>query len=263
MNSREEQINHFAESLRQAQEQRKTISPIRETIGVEDLELAYAIQKANTDYRKHQGERMVGYKIGLTSHAVQRQLGVDQPDFGILFNTMEIQNGGFISITEILQPKIETEVAFVLKSDLIQKQFTAIDIISAIDYALVSLEIVGSRIENWNIKITDTIADNASASHFVLGHRPVKMNDFDVVTCKMTMNKNGEKVSEGSGAACLGSPINAAIWLAEKFSSLGTPLKKGDLLLTGAVGPMVPVAAGDHIVAQIEGLGSVSVKFTN
>ena len=262
MNSRSEQINHFAKSLRQAQDQKKAISPIRETIGIEDLELAYAIQQANTNFRKDQGDRAVGYKIGLTSHAVQKQLGVDQPDFGVLFNTMEIQNGGFISITEILQPKIETEIAFVLKEDLDQKQLTAVDIISAIDYALVSLEIVGSRIENWNIKITDTIADNASASHFVLGHRPVKMNDFDVVSCKMNMNKNGEKVSEGSGAACLGSPINAAIWLAEKFSSLGTPLKKGDILLTGAVGPMVPVSEGDHIDAHIEGLGSVSVTFT-
>lgn len=263
MNSREEQISLHAESLRLAQEQKKTISPLREIIGIEDLELAYAIQQSNTKFRQEKGERIVGYKIGLTSHAVQKQLGVDQPDFGVLFNTMEVQNGGHLSISEILQPKIETEVAFVLKKDLDQKQFTAVDIISAIDYALVSLEIVGSRIENWNIKITDTIADNASASHFVLGHKPVKMHQFDVVASKMIMHKNGQKVSEGSGAACLGSPINATIWLAEKFSSLGQPLKKGDIVLTGAVGPMVPVVAGDHIEASIEGLGSVSINFTN
>ena len=262
MNSKEEQINHFALSLRQAQEQKKTITPLRETIGIEDLELAYAIQEANTQFRQNQGEKIVGYKIGLTSHAVQKQLGVDQPDFGVLFNTMEVQNGGMVSISEILQAKIEAEIAFVLKEDLNQERFTAADIISAIDYALVSLEIVGSRIENWNIKITDTIADNASASHFVLGHRPVRLDQFDVVACKMNMSKNGEQVSQGSGAACLGSPINATIWLAEKFSSIGRPLKKGDILLTGAIGPMVSVTGGDHIVADIEGLGSVSVTFT-
>jgi len=136
-----------------------------------------------------------------------------------------------------------------------------VDVISAIDYALVSIEIVGSRIKNWDIKITDTIADNASASHWVIGHKPVKLESIDLLNCKMVMTNNEEIVSEGQGRNCLGSPINATLWLAQKLVAMGTPMRAGDLILTGALGPMVSAKAGDHFRVTIEGAGEVSVGF--
>ena len=254
-------VNTVANILREAAKTGKFCPPIREIIGLKDIPLAYAIQTANIEKRIAGGARIIGRKIGLTSVAVQKQLGVDQPDYGMLLDDMEILNGGTIAWSELTQPKIEAEIAFVLSKDLPSARIGAADVISAIDYALASLEIVGSRIENWNIRITDTIADNASASHFILGHRPVKISDFDLLNCSMSMEKNGEKVSEGKGSACLGSPINATLWLAQRMASLGQPLRAGDVVLTGAVGPMATVRPGDHIKAVFDVLGEVSVHF--
>ena len=254
-------LETIAKNLRNASETGQLIPPIRDIIGLENLHSAYEIQTQNINLRIKAGARIVGRKIGLTSKVVQKQLGVDQPDFGALLNTMEVQNGDEIPWNELHQPKAEAEIAFVLAKDITDPTITSHELISAIDYALPSIEIVGSRIENWNIKITDTIADNASASHYVLGHRPVKLSQFDMVSCKMNMTKNGEVVSQGSGAACLGSPLNATIWLAKTLIKNGTPLRAGNVILTGAVGPMAAVEQGDSIVATIEGLGSVSVHF--
>lgn len=259
----ESTIIQAAKQLRQASESGQTCAPIRELIGMEDIEAAYAIQKINNQLRIDAGARIIGSKVGLTSLVVQQQFGVYQPDFGMLFHDKEVLNGGEISIKEILQPKVEAEVAFVLGKDLTEENLTSIDILSAIEYALVSIEIVGSRVEGWNIKITDTVADNASASHYVVGHRPMCLGALDLTGCKMQMTKNGVIASEGTGAACLGSPINAVLWLAQTMAKIGSPMRAGDLILSGAVGPMVGVAAGDHIEASIEGLGSVSVRFTD
>ncbi|NJN77949.1 MAG: 2-keto-4-pentenoate hydratase [Saprospiraceae bacterium] len=240
---------------------------MRDVIGVEDLETAYVIQSINNDLLIQKGARVTGRKIGLTSKVVQAQLGVDQPDFGILLDTMEVLNGDSISMSELMQPKVEAEIAFVLAKDLPNRKISTAELISSIDYALAAIEIVGSRIENWNIKITDTIADNASASHYVLGHRPVKLGDFDVVSCRMEMRREdddflGTPSSSGTGAACLGSPINAMLWLANKMAELGTPLKAGEVILSGALGKMVNVEAGHTYTASIDDLGSVSVSFT-
>lgn len=253
--------NEFALRLRKAYLDKTAIAPLREEIGVEDIALAYEIQNINTAFRLDNGARIVGKKVGLTSLAVQKQLGVDQPDFGMLFNDMEILNGLSISMGELMQPKAEAEIAFVLGEDLDEDNLTSVDIINAIDYALPAIEIVGSRIENWNIKITDTVADNASASHFVVGHTPTTLDEFDMVKCKMSMFANGVLASEGTGAACLGSPLNAVLWLANKMIELGNPLQAGEVIFSGALGPMVPINAGDHLVADFEGLGSVSVSF--
>ena len=255
-------IKEAAKRLWEANEQKETCPPVRELIGTEDIEKAYAVQKINNDKRAKKGARLLGCKIGLTSIAVQKQLGVDQPDFGLLYNDMEVFNGGEISVKELMQAKVEAEIAFVLGKDLKGKQLGAADIISAVDYALASIEIVGSRVENWNIRLNDTIADNASASHFVLGHLPKKLSEIDLVNCKMVMKNGRKKVSSGTGADCMGSPINACVWLANKMAALGQPLKAGDLILTGALGPMTAVKAGDHFTASIEGLGDVSVAFT-
>lgn len=253
--------HEYAARLRKAAFDRVSIPPLRESIGVENIELAYAIQQSNTDYRVANGARIVGKKIGLTSIIVQKQIGVNQPDFGILFNDMEVLNGLSISMTELMQPKIEAEIAFVLSKDLDADNLTSVDIIDAVAYALPALEIVGSRISDWNIKITDTVADNASASHFVVGHSPKKLHQIDLTDIKMTMKRNGEVVSSGRGSDCFGSPINATLWLANTMKTMGQPLKKGEIIFTGALGSMVDVKEGDHFTAQFEGLGDVGLHF--
>ena len=253
-------IPEYAKALRSAHDEKRAIPPLRES-GLDDLAKAYAIQNINTRLREDTGARIIGKKIGLTSKAVQKQLGVNQPDFGILFDDMEVLNGDSISVKKLMQPKAETEIAFVLAEDLDQPRMTIVDLFACIDYALPAIEIVGSRIENWNIKIYDTIADNASASHYVIGHTPKTLDEFDVVNCGMQMTKNGVLVSEGTGAACLGSPLNAVLWLANKMVEIGDPLLAGDLVLSGAIGPMCDIVAGDNFHSKIEGLGTVSVSF--
>ncbi len=250
-----------AAQLHEAAFTKQACQPIRELIGIEDLELAYDIQHINNQARLVSGARAVGCKIGLTSESVQQQLGVDQPDYGVLFDDMEVMHGGEIPWEAVMQPKAEAEIAFVLKKDLNSTSITTSNLISAIDYALAAIEIVGSRIENWNIRITDTIADNASSSHFVLGHKPVRLEHLDLLNCTMQMTKNGEAASSGTGAACLGSPLNATLWLARTMARLGNPLKAGDVLLTGALGPMVTIEPGDSVTAVFDTLGAVSVRF--
>jgi len=254
-------IQTVAKILREAADSKITCDPIRDIIGITDLSKAYEIQAINSKIRIAGGARVVGSKIGLTSVAVQKQLGVDQPDYGLLFDDMEVLNGGEISYKELMQPKVEAEIAFVLKKDLNSTSITTSEMLSAIDYALPAIEIVGSRVKDWNIKITDTIADNASASHFVVGHQPTRLENIDLINCKMSMYKNGEEVSKGTGSACLGSPINACIWLAKTMAAHGSPLKAGEVILSGALGPMAAVEAGDHVKAVIEGLGEVKLNF--
>jgi 2-keto-4-pentenoate hydratase len=163
----------------------------------------------------------------------------------------------------VLQPKAEAEVAFVLQRDLTHPGITLPDLISAVAYALPAVEIVGSRIENWNIKLLDTIADNASSGLYVLGAEPRKLDGLDLRLCGMVMERRGEAVSLGAGAACLGHPLNAALWLARTMVEVGNPLKEGDVIMSGALGPMASVAAGDVIDTRINGLGSVRTVFAS
>lgn len=256
-------IIEAAKRLRLAEMKNEVCLPVRDIIGAEDQMAAYAVQQLNAKLRKAGGSKIVGHKIGLTAPVVQKQLGVDQPDFGLLWNDKEVLNGGEVSMSDLMQAKAEAEIAFVLSKDIKGKCLSTIDIIGAIDYALVSIEIVGSRIKDWDIKITDTIADNASASHWVIGHKPVKLQDIDLVNCTMKMTCNGDIVSGGTGKACLGSPLNAVLWLAQKMVDMGQPLKAGDLILSGALGPMYSVKSGDHLEVNIEGLGNVSVSFVD
>lgn len=255
-------IEAAAKRLREASKTGLTCKPVRDLIGETDMKKAYAVQEINTALRLKEGARIIGSKIGLTSPVVQKHFGIAQPDFGMLWSDKEVWNNGEISVKEIIQPKAEAEIAFVLGKDLNATNLTSIDIISSIEYALASIEIVGSRIEGWDIRITDTIADNASASHFVVGHKPVRLENLDLINCGMVMYKNGEKVSEGRGGECLGSPINAMLWLANTMARVGKPMKAGDVILTGALGPMVNIVAGDSFRAEIEGLGEVMVDFT-
>lgn len=255
-------IQKAAATLQKAQDTKIPCEPVRALIGESSQENAYAVQHIISKHRIVNGAKIVGKKIGLTSVKVQEQLGVDQPDFGMLFDDMEIINGGNLSISETMQPKVEAEIAFVLKKDLFAPNSDLADIEAAIDYAVAAVEIVGSRIAGWDIKITDTIADNASASHYVLGDIKKPLSKIDLIDCEMQLFQNNQLVSQGSGAACLGSPLIAVQWLANKMVQMGNPLQAGDLILSGALGPMVNVAEGDKIIATVEGLGTVTVNFT-
>jgi len=254
-------IQAVAARLRKAEETGVAIAPIRDDIAAGGVAAAYAVQKVNTAHHLKKGRRLVGRKIGLTSKSVQKQLGVDSPDFGMLFADMALYDGEEVALGRVLQPKVEAEVALVLERDLKHKGITLSDLISAVAYALPAVEIVGSRIDKWNIKLLDTIADNASSGLFALGAEPRKLDGLDLRLCGMVMERRGEPVSVGAGAGCLGHPLNAALWLARTMVDVGSPLKAGDIIMSGALGPMVGVSAGDVLDTRINGLGSVRVAF--
>jgi len=231
--------------------------PIRDLIGSTDIENAYNVQSQLTRMRVDSGGKVVGWKIGLTADAVQHQLGVDQPDFGVLFEDMSYRDNDVVPIRRLVQPKVEAEVAFVLSEDLIVGDLDIATVSAAVDYAVAAIEIVDSRVAGWDISITDTIADNASSGLFVLGSRKVPLNDFDPAEVTMTMHVDGELASKGTGRDCLGDPLNALAWLAQITRDLGEPLRKGQIVLSGALGSMQPVSAGTRVDADISGLGSV------
>lgn len=224
-------------------------------------DLAYQIQEINTRYWSAAGRRIVGRKIGLTSRAVQQQLGVDQPDFGMLFADMEVASGGEVAAARLLQARAEAEIACVLQRDLTDPDVTTSEVLRAIAYVLPAIEIVDSRIRDWKITLVDTIADNASSAMYVVGTEPRSVTAVDLRLCGMLLTKNDVDVATGAGAACLGHPLNAVQWLAKTMVEKGRPLLAGDIVLSGALGPMTAVAAGDRLRAEIAGLGCVSVKF--
>lgn len=253
-------IERHAQDLYSALQSGVPIAPIRDDIN-NDIALAYAIQEATVQLRLADGETIVGKKIGLTSPAVQKQLGVDQPDYGVLFSTMDFTGESGISSELLMQPKVEGELAFILGKDLDGDQITLDDVKDAIAEVAAAIEIVGSRIENWDIKISDTIADNASGSHFVLSPERKALEEVDTAKVKMRLSHNGKLASEGSGEACMGDPLNAALWLAQTMAKMGRPLLKGEILLSGALGPMVVVEPGDKVLLDIEGFPSIDFNF--
>jgi len=239
------------------------VAPLRDGLDPSDGKGAYAVQSINTRHWVDTGRRIVGRKIGLTSKAVQAQLGVDQPDYGVLFSDMAVSDGGYLDPVHTLQAKVEAEVAIILQRGLDNPSADIHEVLSAADYAVAALEIVDSRIADWKITFADTIADNGSSAHFVLGTTPRSLTGLDLRTCGMVLQVNGAVASTGVGAACLGHPLAAAAWLARTLSAAGEPLRAGDVILTGALGPMVALKPGDVVHADIGGLGSASFSFRN
>ena len=254
-------IEQLGDELYHALVKREVLAPLTERHPDITIEDAYRIQQRMIARRLEAGERIVGKKIGVTSKAVMNMLGVYQPDFGMLTDGMLYNEGEAIPADTLIQPKAEGEIAFVLKKDLKGPGVTAADVLAATEGVMTCFEIVDSRIRDWKIKIQDTVADNASCGVFVLGDSLVDPRKVDLNTCGMVLENNGEIVATGSGAAALGAPANAVAWLANTLGALDIPLKAGEVVLSGSLAIMVPVAAGDNLRVTIGGIGSCSVRF--
>ncbi|MFC4011886.1 2-keto-4-pentenoate hydratase [Nonomuraea purpurea] len=252
-----------ADRLAEAARSGKPCAPIRDLVST--AADGYAVQEINTRRALGEGRRLVGRKVGVTNALLQRQFGIDQPDYGMLFADMSYGDGLPVPLERFLQPRAEAEVALVLGEDLAGGPFTVADVLRAVEFALPAIEIADSRIADWDITPADTIADNASAGAFVLGSTPVSLMGLDLRAAAMTMlltgTRDNQEVSTGSGALCLGNPLNAAVWLASTLGRTDRALRAGDVVLTGALGPVVPVSPGAVFEARIDGLGSVRAVF--
>lgn len=257
----EQAITEAAQRLRAAAETGVPTAPVRDLIGRDDIAAAYAVQNVNIARRIAAGRIVVGRKIGLTSEVVQKQIGVDTPDFGWLLDDMAYDDGAVIPFERVLQPRAEAEVAFVLKEDLVDGDLDLDQVRAAVDYGVAAIEVCCSRVADWDISFGDTVADNASAGVYVLGSERRTLDEVTPVDVTMTMTIDGEEVSIGNGAACLGDPVNAVAWLARYARDFGQPLRAGQVLLSGALGPMRAVTPGAHVEVAIAGLGTVSATF--
>ncbi|MES9878722.1 MAG: fumarylacetoacetate hydrolase family protein [Candidatus Sedimenticola sp. 1PA] len=262
---KENQIQGFADELYGALRQQEMLDPLTDREPEMTIEDAYAVSSALLQKRIDlDGEKVIGKKIGVTSKAVQNMLKVGQPDFGYLTDAMVVNEGEPLSLTEkMIQPRAEGEIAFVLKKDLMGPGITATDVLRATDFVVPCFEIVDSRIRDWNIKIQDTVADNASCGYFLLGQNAADPRKLDLSTCGMVLELNGHLCSTGAGAAALdSSPVSCVVWLANTLGRLGTPLKAGEVILSGSLVPLQPVKPGDYMSVFIGGLGRTSVRFT-
>lgn len=257
----ENQINRLGDELYEALLGGTTIPNLRDRTPGMTIVDAYQVQARMIARRLAAGETVIGKKIGVTSKAVQQAIGVFEPDFGILTSAMEYADGAVIPAGVLIQPKAEGEIAFVLKRDLIGPGITAADVLSATDHVRACFEIVDSRISNWDIRIQDTVADNASCGVYVLGQDKVDPRDVDLALAGMVAERNGEIVVTGAGAAVQGSPANAVAWLANTLGRLGTPLLAGETILSGALAPMYLFEPGDTLTMRIGGIGSCSISF--
>lgn len=258
-----EQINQLGDELYQALRSFKTITPFTDRDLDITIDDAYYISLRMVENRlEKDGETIVGKKIGVTSKVVQEMLGVHRPDFGYLTNTMEYPNNADIPVEgNLIQPRAEAEIGFRLKKDLVGPGVTEADVLDATDYIMPCFEIVDSRIDNWQIKIQDTIADNASCGVYALGTDTVDPRDVDLPNLKVTVYKNGEFLSEGLGSAVQGNPLTAVAWLANTLGEYGIPFKAGEVILSGSLVPLESVGPGDKMEMDLEGVGRCAVNF--
>lgn len=260
--SRRATCDGFADELYRALRERRTVAPLRDRASRLEIDDAYAISLGILERRLRDGERVVGKKIGVTSKAVQDMLGVHQPDFGFLTDRMWIANGGTVRIADgLIQPRAEAEIALILKSGLKGPGVTPADVLAATESIAACFEIVDSRIESWNIRIVDTVADNASCGVFVLGDARVDPRPLDLAALQVKVRKNGQPLSEGVGAAVQGSPLASVAWLANTLGRYGVSLDAGEVILSGSLVPLEPAQPGDRFEMDLEGVGSASVAF--
>jgi len=257
----EAELDELAAKLILAEETRAPIRPLTEQAPGITVAEAYRIQQINVQRRVESGGLIRGHKVGLTSVAMQQQLGVDEPDFGVLFADMLVEEGDPISLSGLVRPRVEAEIAFVMGSDLKGPGVSAVDALRAVAGALPAIEVIDSRIADWKIKLPDTIADNASCARVVCGGKLTSVQDLDLRTIGMVVTVDGEVVETGAGAAVLGNPIRCVAWLANKLGEFGSGLKAGDLVLAGALHASLPVDVGTSVRAEFAELGNVTAKF--
>lgn len=251
----------YATELLEAEKSRQGISPLTEMDNSLTVEDAYQIQLETVKLKIAQGKVIVGKKIGLTSVAMQKMLDVDEPDYGHLFDDMQLENGAKIKVSSMISPKVEAEIGFVLKEDLVGPNITYIDVLMATKYVVPTLEIIDSRVKDWKIKLVDTVADNGSSAKVVVGDKTTTIDLVNLRTISMVLIKNGELQATGAGAAALGHPAYAIAWLANKLAEFKITLKKDELILPGALSAAISVSVGDTIEAKFGALGSVTVHF--
>ncbi len=255
-------IERHGDELYEALIGRYCVPPLRNRVSGITVEDGYRIQEHMVARMVQAGEEIVGKKIGVTSKAVQDLMGVYEPDFGQLTSCMKFSSGDEINVETMIQPRVEGEIAFVLKRDLVGPNVTATDVLSATSHVLPCFEIVDSRIKDWDIRIQDTIADNASCGAFVLGTAAVDPRDLDLSLVGMVIEKNGEVAATGAGAAVQGSPVNAIAWLANRLGALGVPFRAGEVILSGSLAALIPVSRGDTFTAEFGHLGKCEVSFS-
>jgi 2-oxopent-4-enoate/cis-2-oxohex-4-enoate hydratase len=260
----EAEITTHGDALYRALRQRVPIAPLTSRVPEITIDDAYHVSRRLLARRLADGESVIGKKIGVTSHAVQKMLDVHQPDFGWLTDRMQFDDGEEVPVSvQLIQPRAEAEIAFVLRRDLVGPGVTEADVLAATECVMPCFEIVDSRIRDWKIRIQDTVADNASSGLFVTGREPIdpRRHDVDLVGCRITVEKNGAPLSSGTGEAALGSPIYCVAWLANTLGGFGIALRAGEVILSGSLVPLEPVRPGDFMSAHASGLGTTSVRF--
>jgi 2-keto-4-pentenoate hydratase len=257
----QEQILQEARALYRAEKDKSVLRPFTEKYPKIAAEESYQIQLAQIEMKKADGAKVVGKKIGLTSKAMQKMLNVDQPDYGHILDYMVLQDAAVFRISELIQPKIEPEIAFILDRELKGPGVTSMAVLAATRFVVPALEIIDSRIEGWKIKLCDTIADNASSARVVIGNSPKRIDEFDLKLVGMVLEKNGDIVQTGAGGAVLGHPAVAVAWLANAVGQFGVSLGAGEIIMPGALCAAADVNAGDLVQASFDGLGTVSVRF--
>jgi len=252
------EIAKFARELVVAEDERKPIDPITERAEL-SIEDAYKIQLEVVEMKKRRGEKVIGKKIGLTSKRMQQALGVYQPDYGHIIDKLIIGEGCPILLSELIQPKIEVEIVFILKEDLTGPGVTAAKVLACTMGLLPAFEVIDSRIKDWKIKIQDTIADNASIGRVILGSPLSNVYGIDLRSVGVVVRKNGEVIDTAAGAAVLGNPVESVAWLANKLSEHGVRLNAGEIVLSGSLIAATDIREGDVIQAAFGcGLGSVT-----
>lgn len=260
MNFTTELIEQLAAELVRCEDNATMVPPLTERYPDITVPTAYEIQMAAIGMRVQRGEKIVGKKIGLTSEKIREQIGVHEPDYGMLMNTAMMMDNDVIRLSQLIAPRGEAEIAFVLKEDLAGPDVTIADVYRATEGVIPAFELVDSRMKDWKIKIQDTVADNASCARVVLGTKMSKISDVDLRHVGLVLRKNGRIIDTAAGAAVMGHPAHAVAWLANKLHQYGITLKKGEIIISGSLTPVFSIAAGDHVEASFGELGTVSLR---